>query len=118
MTDLFRRIGLTNLVGMLAGIFTAISMLPQLVKTFKKKKSEEISLFMLVILNTGIATWIYYGILRKDDPIIFNNAFSFLINFTLLILHFKYKKKDYEFRQPKTLFRKTRKVSRLILNIL
>lgn len=92
MTDFFKQIGFTNIVGILAGVFTAISMLPQLIKTFKKKKSEEISVFMLIILNTGIVAWIYYGILRKDDPIIFTNAFSFLINFTLLIFHFKFKK--------------------------
>jgi MtN3 and saliva related transmembrane protein len=92
MTDFFSRLGLINIVGIIAGILTAISMLPQLIKTFKKKKSEEISVFMLVILNAGIASWIFYGILRKDDPIIFTNALSLLINLTLLILHFKYKK--------------------------
>ena len=92
MTDFFRQIGFTNIVGILAGVFTGISMLPQLIKTFKNKKSEEISLFMLVILNAGIVAWIYYGILRKDDPIIFTNAFALLINLALLILHFKYKK--------------------------
>ncbi|MEP6948699.1 MAG: SemiSWEET transporter [Ginsengibacter sp.] len=92
MIDFFRQIGLTNMVGILAGVFTAIAMIPQLIKTFKKKKSEEISVFMLIILNLGIATWIYYGILRKDDPIIFTNAFSLMVNFTLLMLHFKYKK--------------------------
>ena len=92
MIEFFRQIGFTTIVGILAGIFTAISMLPQLIKTFKKKKSEEISVIMLVILNVGVVTWIYYGILRNDYPIIFTNIFSFLINFTLLILHFKYKK--------------------------
>lgn len=100
--DFFRHIGLTTIVGILAGILTAISMLPQLIKTLKKKKSEEISVLMLVILNTGIATWIYYGILRKDDPIIFTNAFSFLVNFTLLIFHFKYKKSGHGFITQKS----------------
>ncbi len=92
MIDFFSQLGFINIIGIVAGIFTAVSMLPQLIKTFKKKKSEEISVFMLVILNLGIATWIYYGILRKDNPIIFTNSFSFLVNLTLLLLHFKYKK--------------------------
>ena len=80
------------MVGIIAGILTAISMLPQLVKTFKKKKSEDISVVMLIILDAGIAAWIYYGVLRNDYPILFTNAFSLLINLTLLVLHFKYKK--------------------------
>ena len=92
MADFFRQINFTSVVGIFAGIFTSVSMLPQLIKTFRRKTSEEISVFMIIILNTGIVTWIYYGILRKDDPIIFTNVFSFLINMSLLALHFKYKK--------------------------
>jgi MtN3 and saliva related transmembrane protein len=92
MIDFFRQINFTNAVGILAGVFTSVSMLPQLIKTFKKKKSEEISILMIVILIIGIAGWIYYGILREDYPLLFTNAFSILVNITLLVLHFKYKK--------------------------
>jgi len=92
MIDFFRQINFTNAVGILAGVFTSVSMLPQLMKTFKKKKSEEISILMIVILIIGIAGWIYYGILREDYPVLFTNAFSILVNITLLVLHFKYKK--------------------------
>ena len=91
MADLFRQINFTNAVGILAGIFTSVSMLPQLIKTFRKKTSEEISVLMIAILLLGIAGWIYYGVLKNDYPIIFTNAFSFLINLTLLVFHFKYK---------------------------
>jgi MtN3 and saliva related transmembrane protein len=92
MIEFLRQISLTTIVGAIAGILTAISMLPQLIKTFRKKQSEEISVIMLLILILGIATWIYYGFLRRDDPIIFTNAFSLFVNITLLVLHFKYKK--------------------------
>ena len=92
MIDFFRQINFTNAVGILAGVFTSVSMLPQLMKTFKKKKSEEISILMIVTLIIGIAGWIYYGILREDYPLLFTNAFSILVNITLLVLHFKYKK--------------------------
>jgi MtN3 and saliva related transmembrane protein len=80
-------------VGIIAGIFTASSLMPQLIKTIKTKKVEEISLLMLVVLMAGLTTWIYYGILRKDFPIIATNAFSFLLNISLLILKGKYKKR-------------------------
>ena len=79
-------------VGIIAGILTAASLMPQLIKTFKTKKAEEISLGMLVTLICGIAAWIYYGILRKDWPIIATNAFSFLLNIFLMILRAKYKR--------------------------
>ncbi len=81
-----------QLIGIIAGIFTSASLMPQLIKTFKTKKVEEISLIMLITLMLGIALWIYYGILRKDLPIIITNAFSFLLNVTMIVLRLKYKK--------------------------
>ena len=83
-----------QIVGMIAGIFTAASLIPQLIKTFKTKKGEEISIVMLITLMCGIATWIYYGILRKDFPIIVTNSFSFLLNIILVVLKGKYKKRE------------------------
>jgi MtN3 and saliva related transmembrane protein len=81
-----------QLVGIIAGIFTAVSLMPQLIKTIKTKKVEEISLWMLIILMAGLATWIYYGILRKDLPIVATNYFSFLLNIILMVLKGKYNK--------------------------
>ena len=93
LSDFFNGNGFIQLVGIIAGILTSISMLPQVIKTFKEKSSEDLSIVMLLILVGGIACWIYYGILRKDLPIIFTNAFSLLVNITLVILHIKYKDK-------------------------
>ncbi len=79
-----------QIIGIGAGILTSISMLPQLIKTFKEKKAENISLVMIFILLCGIGSWIWYGFLKSDMPIIFTNCFSFLLNSILLFLRFKY----------------------------
>jgi MtN3 and saliva related transmembrane protein len=68
--------------------------MPQIIKTFKTKKAEEISLLMLITLMCGIGLWIYYGTLRKDLPIIITNSFSFLLNVLLIFLRQKYNKKN------------------------
>jgi MtN3 and saliva related transmembrane protein len=68
--------------------------MPQLIKTLKTKEVEQISLMMIIVLMCGIALWIYYGILRKDLPIIATNSFSFLLNLLLLILKGKYNRKE------------------------
>ncbi len=65
-------------------------MLPQLVKTFKEKKAEEISLVMIFILMSGIGGWIWYGFLKNDFPIIITNLFSFILNIILLFFRLKY----------------------------
>lgn len=84
---------LTQIVGLFAGICTASSLLPQLIKTIKEKKADEISKGMLVVLMTGVATWIVYGFMRDDLPIIITNSFSLLLNIVMLVLRIKYSRK-------------------------
>jgi MtN3 and saliva related transmembrane protein len=84
----------TEWVGIVAGIFTAASLLPQLIKLMRQKKAEDISLFFLIILFCGLGLWIWYGILRNDIPIIATNAFSLLVNTLMIVLGIKYKAKN------------------------
>lgn len=79
-------------IGISAGICTATSMLPQLVKVIKEKKAEAISYFMLLVLLTGLGLWVWYGIVREDYPIIITNSFSFVVNILLIVVTKKYKK--------------------------
>jgi len=83
-----------EIIGIIAGIFTSTSLLPQLIKIIKEKKANAISLGMLFVLMTGIALWIYYGILKKDLPIIYTNAFSLLLNIAVVVFSIKYKQKE------------------------
>lgn len=84
---------ITQVVGLFAGICTASSLLPQLIKTIKEKKADEISKAMLFVLMIGVATWIVYGVLRDDMPIIVTNGFSLLLNIVMMVLRFKYSRK-------------------------
>ena len=85
--------GYEGWIGIGSGILTSISMLPQIIKTFKEKKAGDISLVMILVLLTGVGGWIYYGILRDDLPIIVTNSLSFILNLLMLILHWKYEEK-------------------------
>lgn len=82
----------TQIIGLAAGVCTATSLIPQVVKTIKEKKADDVSLVMLLVLGSGIALWIVYGIKRNDLPIIATNAFSLVVNITMVFLRIKYKK--------------------------
>lgn len=82
-----------SVIGLIAGIFTALSLLPQLVKMLAEKKYDGISPGMLLILLVGLALWIVYGILKTDWPIILTNSFSFLVNFVMVVLRLRYTRK-------------------------
>ena len=80
-----------KLIGIIASIFTAFSLIPQLVKMVKEKKAGNISLLMLVILFGGLALWIYYGVMVKDNIIIISNSVSILLNMVILFFTLKFK---------------------------
>lgn len=80
-----------TLIGIIAGLLTATSMLPQLIKIIKTKKVEDVSISMLIVLLSGVGTWVYYGILKEDWPIIATNALSCLICMITLFYKIRYR---------------------------
>lgn len=83
----------TQLIGIIAGICTGVSLLPQLIKIIKDKKADDISYFMLFILLAGLAGWVWYGILKEDYPIIITNSFSFIVNIIIIFFTIRFQKK-------------------------
>jgi len=80
----------TQLIGLAAGILTSCSLLPQLIKTIREKKAEDVSIVMLIVLMSGVALWVVYGVKRNDLPIMVTNSFSLLLNITMIVLRLKY----------------------------
>lgn len=83
-----------NTIGLLAGIFTGVSMLPQLIKIIREKKAKEVSAIMISILLCGLGLWVYYGVLKRDLPIIITNAFSFSVSSMVLFFKLLYSRKS------------------------
>lgn len=81
-----------QVVGLLAGTCTSISLLPQLIKTIKEKNGGDISYVMLAILLIGLGLWIWYGILKEDYPIIITNSISFILNMLVIFFNIYYRK--------------------------
>lgn len=81
-----------QLTGLVAGICTSSSVIPQLVKTIKKKKAADVSWIMFIVLVLGNSLWIYYGCAKSDVPILSTNIFSLVLNLAMLFCKWKYKK--------------------------
>ena len=73
--------------GYFAAILTTLAFLPQLIKTLKTKKAEDVSLITLIMFLTGVLSWIIYGYKISSTPILLANLITFILN--LLILIFK-----------------------------
>lgn len=86
---------ITQITGIAASVGTGLYLLPQLVKLFKEKKSEQLSIGMMAVLLVGLILWILYGVQKKDMIIIISNAVSLGLNIAIITLTIKYSKKNH-----------------------
>jgi MtN3 and saliva related transmembrane protein len=80
----------TTLIGLIAAICTTSSFLPQVIKTWKSKKTKDISFLMYAILAMGLFLWLVYGIIIRDFPLILANGISFCFAMCVLFLKIKH----------------------------
>jgi len=80
---------LITLVGSLAGILTTIAFIPQVVKTWRTRSAEDISLWMFLLFSGGVLLWLIYGILLRAAPIIVANAITLSLSASILVLKIK-----------------------------
>ncbi len=78
-------------LGVAAGALTTLSFVPQVLKTWRTKSVEDVSVWMLLAFNGGITLWLMYGILTQKPSIIFANAITLVLALTLLGLKLKYR---------------------------
>ncbi len=68
-----------GIIGIIAGICTTISFIPQIIKILKTRHVRDISLYMFAILTAGIFLWLVYGIFLRQFPIILANSVSLIL---------------------------------------
>ena len=78
--------------GYFAAILTTAAFLPQLIKTLKTKKAEDVSLITLIMFISGVGSWIIYGYKISSSPILIANIVTLLLNFFILISKVYYSK--------------------------
>ena len=83
----------TDYYGYAAAILTTIAFLPQLIKTIKTKKAEDVSLITLIMFLTGVLSWIIYGFKISSFPILIANIITFILNLLILIFKITFSKK-------------------------
>lgn len=81
---------LVEIVGFVAAVLTTIAYLPQVIKTWKSKSAADFSLGLFLILTSGVALWLIYGILIGNGPIIASNAITLLLTGSMLYFKIRY----------------------------
>ena len=81
---------LTTIVGYAAGTLTTIAFVPQLLKVWRTKSTEDISLLMFLIFTSGVVMWLIYGVLLDEAPIVVTNTVTLGLASAILWLKIKY----------------------------
>ena len=74
-----------DIFGYFAAILTTSAFLPQLIKTLKTKKADDVSLTTLVMFIIGVFSWIIYGYKISSTPILIANLVTLILNLLILI---------------------------------
>ena len=77
-------ISLATVIGLTAGICTTLANLPQLIKAWTTRETDDISLKTLLLLGCGLLLWVVCGVLHQDIVIMLANAVSLIILAALL----------------------------------
>ena len=82
-----------DIFGYFAAILTTAAFLPQLIKTLKTKKADDVSLITLIMFLSGVGSWIIYGYKISSFPILLANIITFILNLLILISKIYYSEK-------------------------
>ena len=74
-----------EIFGYIAAILTTAAFLPQLIKTLKTKKADDVSLITLIMFIIGVLCWIIYGYKISSIPILLANLITLILNLLILI---------------------------------
>lgn len=83
-------IELTGFIGFLAGTLTTIAFIPQLVRIWRRRSAEDVSLAMFLIFTSGVLLWLWYGVLIGSWPIILTNSVTAALAAVILVLKVRY----------------------------
>ncbi|HEX7482415.1 MAG TPA: SemiSWEET transporter [Candidatus Bathyarchaeia archaeon] len=79
-----------TIIGLIAALFTTVSLLPQLIKVYKTKSTKDISTGMFTLFGAGVFLWFVYGVFVNDLPIIVANSLAFIQAAVILFFKAKY----------------------------
>ena len=78
-------------LGYIAGFFTTIAFLPQVIKVWLTKSTKDISIWMFLIFTTGVLLWLIYGLLIINYSLIIANTITLILSISILIAKILFK---------------------------
>lgn len=79
----------TTIIGLVSAFLTTGAYVPQAVKTWRTRRTGDLSLSMFSMVFLGTVGWLVYGLLKDDLPIILANTVTLGTSFVILFFKVK-----------------------------
>lgn len=81
---------LASVIGSAAGLITVLSFIPQVVRVWKTKRTQDLSVGTFSLLVVQSAGWTAYGVLLGQQPIIWTNVCVMVLTLAILTAKLKH----------------------------
>jgi len=78
-------------IGVVAALLTTIAFLPQALKAWQTRSTQDISLAMYGLMATGNICWLIYGLLLDSLPLIAANIVSLTLTTSIIALKLRFR---------------------------
>lgn len=79
-----------ELIGFVAGILVAISLIPQVIKSWQTRSTKDMALSWSVINLIGQILWIVYGVYISSMSLVIMSSIALLMNIFMIVLKLKF----------------------------
>lgn len=82
----------TELIGLLAGFCTTLSLVPQLHRIWRSKSAHDLSLAMFLVFGVGVVLWLLYGVSIRSLAVVTTNGVSLVLVIVIysLAVHYEH----------------------------
>lgn len=81
---------LINTIGVIAGLCSMTSFVPQIVKIVRERRASGVSLRMYAVTIVGFVAWTTYGALIGSWPVMLANTVCLGLTITIFILRWRF----------------------------
>lgn len=81
---------LASVIGYVAAVLTTASFVPQVLKIWRTRSANDVSLGMYSLFTLGIFIWLVYGVLIESWPVIVANFVTLVLAGAVLVMKLKF----------------------------
>lgn len=75
-----------DMIGIVAGMLTTVSFVPQVIKTWRTRSTGDISFMMFLLFSAGVSLWLFYGIAIHSLPVILSNLVTLILSVSIILM--------------------------------